>query len=203
MKINKEKYQSFLNVVRKKGSLNTAMTVLDVDDQEEIAPYLEKALKELPEETGVWMTKVGIASAEEEVDDDLFGEAKPKTEKGSNPGKKVTMGPKGHKDPEGPPGLKPDPGTIQHTGGGANVPATGRNERARFKNEDGHMVELETLSYSDKWGTVYVLKEEKELVTVTVKGQPVEVDLVKLRRDPDGMTNGYANSKLMILAEAL
>lgn len=48
---------------------------------------------------------------------------------------------------------------------------------------------------------IFAFKEPKDLVTVMLKGEPVEVDLIKLAKYPTDSTHGILNSKLIELAE--
>lgn len=70
-----------------------------------------------------------------------------------------------------------------------------------LKTEGNLMQELE-LVRSKKNVLVFVAKEHKELVTIILKGKPVEVDLVKLRKLPASATeHGLPVSRLIELAQ--
>lgn len=70
-----------------------------------------------------------------------------------------------------------------------------------LKQDTGLLQELEVVK--NKNGVlVFSVKEPKDLVTIMVKGKPVEVDLVKLRKLPTGATeHGLPVARLIELAE--
>ncbi len=78
-------------------------------------------------------------------------------------------------------------------------------ESFRLRNPDGTTTILEVFSRSAKYGYIVRVPVVTDMRTVTVAGQPAEVDLLELRRDPDGMTeiNGkrIGNSKLIAVIE--
>ena len=70
-----------------------------------------------------------------------------------------------------------------------------------LKTDAGLMQELE-LVRNKKNVVVFVAKEPKDLVTIILKGKPVEVDLVKLRKLPAGSSEyGTPVERLIELAE--
>lgn len=70
-----------------------------------------------------------------------------------------------------------------------------------FLKSDGLLKELEVLKQKDG-RTIFEIKEPKDLVTILIKGQPVEVDLIKLRKiDSSESVHGIAVGLLIGLAE--
>lgn len=70
-----------------------------------------------------------------------------------------------------------------------------------FLKSDGLLKELEVLKQKDG-RTIFEIKEPKDLVTILIKGQPVEVDLIKLRKmDSSESVHGIAVGLLLGLAE--
>ncbi len=71
----------------------------------------------------------------------------------------------------------------------------------KLKGDDAFLRELEVIS--EKPGQIILaIKTPKELVTIIIKGQPVEVDLLHLRKQPATFTQyGLSVARLIELAE--
>ena len=98
--------------------------------------------------------------------------------------------------------------TTDEDGGGINVPVgTSMHipEKFRLRNADGTDTILEVFSRSPKFGYIVRVPVPTDMRTLTIGGNPVELDLLTLRRDPDGMTEvggkRYSNSKLIAAVE--
>jgi hypothetical protein len=70
-----------------------------------------------------------------------------------------------------------------------------------LKNDTGILQELELVKNTDTV-VIFVIKEPKDLVTILIKGKPVEVDLVQLRKPTAGPMHGLSIERLILLAEA-
>jgi len=75
--------------------------------------------------------------------------------------------------------------------------------RNRFRDADGQYHDLELFSTHPKHGNVFRFPVPSDIREFKVKGQTFKADLVTLRGDPDGTTNGVANSKLLVIAELM
>lgn len=74
-------------------------------------------------------------------------------------------------------------------------------EVSYFLKSDGLLKELEIIKLKDG-RTIFEIKEPKDLVTILIKGKPVEVDLFKLRKlSPETEVHGVVVSLLIGLAE--
>ena len=98
--------------------------------------------------------------------------------------------------------------TVDEDGGGMNVPVgTSMHipEKFRLRNADGTDTTLEVFSRSAKFGYIVRIPVPTDMRTITIGDTSYQVDLLALRRDPDGMTElggkKRANSKLALLAE--
>lgn len=70
-----------------------------------------------------------------------------------------------------------------------------------FLKSDGLLKELEIIKIKDG-RVIFEVKEPKDLVTILIKGKPVEVDLFKLRKlSPETEVHGVVVSLLIGLAE--
>lgn len=75
----------------------------------------------------------------------------------------------------------------------------------RLRGANGLDTELEVFSKSPRWGVIVRIPVPSDIRKILLPGGEVEVDLLVLKRDSDGMTtlNGkkYSNSKLIAAAE--
>ncbi len=69
-----------------------------------------------------------------------------------------------------------------------------------FLKEDGILRELE-LAHTKNNKLIFSVKAPKDLVTLMIKGKPVEVDLIDLAKYPGDSPHGVVNSKLIELAQ--
>lgn len=78
-------------------------------------------------------------------------------------------------------------------------------DQFKLRGANGLDTPLEVFSKSEKWGVILRVPVPTDMRKVLLPGGEVELDLLALRRDPDGMTtlNGkkYSNSKLIAAAE--
>lgn len=85
--------------------------------------------------------------------------------------------------------------------GGDSEEAEEKSELSyQLKGENNVLHDLEVLKVKN--GRVILqIKEPKDLVTLMIKGKPVEVDLIQLAKYPGDSPHGVLNSKLLELAE--
>lgn len=85
------------------------------------------------------------------------------------------------------------------------IDGKGYPPKFRLRKPDGTDVDLEVFSKSPKFGFIVRVPVPSDIRTITIAGKPAQVDLLALRRDPDGITevNGkkVGNSKLIAAAE--
>lgn len=197
-------YKRLVDFASKKGSISLIATVISNSDPAVIQAYLEHMKQNDPALYKTWARGYKPPAAEpEEEDDDLLGPVKP-------PVRKSKTAPPGEEDTAGldellsPPAQKKVMRTVTTENNPVNlVPGvtTPIPEKFKLRQPDGTTVELEVFSRHPVHG--YFLRHilPKDIRTLIIKGKPMEVDLLPLRRDPDGMTNGIANSKLLAAAE--
>lgn len=204
-------YKRLVDFASKKGSISLIATVISNSDPAVIQAYLEHMKQTDLALYKTWARgyKPPAAEPEEEDDDDdddLLGPVAPvRKSKTAPPGEEDTAG---LDELLSPPAQKKVMRTVTAENNPVNlVPGvtTPIPEKFKLRQPDGTTVELEAFSRHPVHG--YFLRHilPKDERTFHIGGKPVTLDLLPLRRDPDGMTtvNGksYSNSKLLAAAE--
>lgn len=199
MKIKKSILDALVEFARRNGKMSNVAMALEIED-EEVPGYLA-GLKQLHREVYDTWIKPEAVTPPPPVEE--------KPAKGK-PGRKARPAPE--PEEEAPPPAKGGAIVIQHEedesttikeavgllGQKVTVPAP--ETSYRLKDKDGQLHPLEVFSNTPR-GIIFIVPEPKDIRSVTLRGKTFDVDLVSLRRDPDGMTEGFANSKLLVVAE--
>lgn len=205
--INPSAYKKLVEFAQKGGNVQNIGTIIGSLDEKVIAAHLALLKKDNATLWKKWGSKY---RPEEEEDDPTAG----LTDDGEeDPTAGLTD------DEPAPPPVKPAARKKEATKGldslaldgdapdGKQITINGKNypEQFKLRKPNGETIELEVFSKSPSWGFMLRVPVPTDMRTLTLGGKPVQVDLLELRRDPDGLTEvggkKYANSKLIAAAE--
>ena len=191
MRLGAARYAELVAFAKKGGSFEHAGKVLQVTEQPTIDAYVAKLRRE--EES---LSRWGLDEPDDE--EDMFADLEEPVKLAalvkSVPGK-ISEQTKGWVETAGK--------AVEQIENLKGLLAA--HPRIRLRDADGLLHETEVFSHSGQFGYIVQIPVPKDLRTVYIKGQPVEVDFLELQRAPEGNTvvNGLpvSNQKLITLAE--
>lgn len=203
MKIKKSILDALVEFARRNGKMSNVAMALEIED-EEVPGYLA-GLKQLHREVyDAWIKPEAVTPPPPVEEKPAKGKPGRKAKPAPEPEEEAPPSVKEgavviHHEEEEPPTIKEAVGLLGQKV--TNPPAPAAGTIYRLRNKDGQLVPLEFFSSHPVHGVTLIMPEPKDIRSVTLRGKTFDVDLVSLRRDPDGMTEGFANSKLLVVAE--